>query len=66
MYCGLKEFHYATKNYSGQNSCHNSNILKLNGLSRLYHTFPSSSDFSEPYVWTPMFLGALLPISSSG
>ena len=65
-YWRLQEFHYATKNYYGQNSCHNSNILKINGLIRLYYTFPSSSDFSEPYVWTPTFLGALLPISSSG
>jgi len=66
MYCLLKEFHYATKNYSGQNSCHNSNILKINGLIRLYYTFPSSSDFSEPYVWTPTLLGTSLPISASG
>lgn len=67
-YCRLKEFHYAAKNFSSQNSCHNSNILKINGLIRLYYTFPfsSSSDFSEPFVWTPTFVGALLPTSSSG
>lgn len=65
-YCKLKEFHYAAKNFSSQNSCHNSNILKINGLIRLYYTFPSSCDFSEPFVWTPTFVEALLPTSSSG